>query len=147
MADPKREQSNALVDLTVERKQREQAEAFADFLEAVETRLTQLTEAHNILDARIEEMHYRLLFVMEQITVQRKRQGVILGAGESPFESGTLFEFSLKDGPAYIARLKEQVHALDASLGATADAIHPDTAPAGPTIADVEALAVSRTKH
>lgn len=122
--------------------------AFDDFVQAVEDRLGQIVEAHNTLDRKFEDLHYRILFIMERITVKRRREreGLIIGAGESEYEEGTLLEFYAKDGPAYIARLKREVAALEDNLARTDAAAD---AP-GTTLADVEALAAaraSRTRH
>lgn len=94
--------------------------AVLDTLTKIAASLEEISAAHDALDVKFEELHYRLLFTM-QITRLRKRAhaGVIV-AGGPEFEEASLYEFFLRDGARYIAALKEQQHAIEAALSESA---------------------------
>ena len=125
------------------------AQSFDNFINAVEERLGAFAQAHNDLDRRFEDLHYKLLFVMQRITVKRPLANRSPIVGSPQFEEGTLFDFWGSDGPTFVHALKKEADALireyeAAKAKALADTR--DTLPAT-TLSDVEGLAVSRTKH
>lgn len=87
-------------------------------IDSLDERLHDMTEAHNALDAKFEGLFYRVLYVMETLTIRRRRAGLIT-SGMSDTEEGTILEFFLKEGDAYITKLKREEAAVAESLAQT----------------------------
>lgn len=119
MATPKRRAHSTLADrpgiaARVDRLER----AYDVLISALDERLSNIEAAHAALDARFEDLFYRVIFVMEKIVVTAKVQGIITNGNVAGTETKTLLEFFLRDGEAYIAKLKREADALKENLDA-----------------------------
>lgn len=94
-------------------------------IDRLDERLGAIEDAHNAIDHKFEDLFYRVMFVMQHITVRRKVQGIIT-SGTTGVEEKTLMEFFLRDGEAWIAQVKAESDALAKNL-AQIDADRDDT--------------------